>query len=72
MDVNCVLLNSSASDMVSDFELMLAKKKMEQGNKRRKKKDIDVINDNDDIIADLIQKMKVAAEVDYPNVLLLK
>lgn len=31
--------------------------------RRRKRKNIDIINDNDDIIADLIQQMKQAAEV---------
>lgn len=46
----------------SDFELMLLKKK-EEGTKRRKRKDIDIINDNDDIIAQLLQDMKQAADV---------
>lgn len=41
---------------------MLQKKKEEQ-TKRRKRKDIDIINDNDDIIAQLIADMKAAAEV---------
>ena len=44
--------------------MMLAKKKEENGNKRRKKRGGgDIINDNDDIISDLIQRMKTAAEV---------
>ena len=30
---------------------------------RRKRKDVDLINDNDDLIADLIVKMKEAANV---------
>lgn len=41
---------------------MLARKK-EEGTKRRKRRDIDIINDNDDIIDQLIQNMRGAAEV---------
>lgn len=41
---------------------MLAKKR-EDGGKRRKKRDIDIINDNDDIIDQLIQDMRAAADV---------
>lgn len=41
---------------------MLAKKR-EDGTKRRKRRDIDIINDNDDIIDQLIQNMRHAAEV---------
>lgn len=32
-------------------------------SRRRKRKDIDIINDNDDIIAQLLSDMKIAAEV---------
>jgi len=47
---------------------MMMRKKEEQTMKRRRK-DIDIINDNDDIIAGLIGDMKHAAEVitDYIN-----
>lgn len=41
---------------------MLARKR-EQASKRRKRRDIDIINDNDDIIDQLIQNMRQAAEV---------
>lgn len=41
---------------------MMAKKK-EEGYKRRKNRGIDIINDNDDIIDQLIQDMRAAAEV---------
>lgn len=41
---------------------MLARKK-DQASKRRKRRDIDIINDNDDIIDQLIQNMRQAAEV---------
>jgi transcription factor SPN1 len=40
---------------------MLARKKEERS--RRKRKDVDIINDNDDLIAHLIQQMKMASEV---------
>lgn len=47
---------------MSDFDQMLAKKR-ENSTKRRKRRDIDIINDNDDIIDQLIQNMRIAAEV---------
>lgn len=50
------------NDFVNDFEAMLAKKR-EDGTKRRKRRDIDIINDNDDIIDQLIQDMRAAADV---------
>lgn len=39
-------------------------KKREEKSKRRKRRDIDLINDNDDIIDQLLQNMKQAAEED--------
>lgn len=42
---------------------MLAKRKEEQ-SRRRKRKDIDIINDNDDIIAQLLADMKNAYDED--------
>jgi transcription factor SPN1 len=47
---------------VSDFEVMLMKKK-EMSKKRKRKADIDIINDNDDIIDQLLADMRHAAEV---------
>lgn len=48
---------------MNDFEVMMQRKRAE--NKRRKKKnDIDVINDNDDAIAKLIADMRIAAKED--------
>ena len=47
--------------------MMLEKKKAERQAGRRKRKDVDIINDNDDLIADMVQKMKVAAEVMYTS-----
>lgn len=51
------------SEFMSDFDAMLARKK-EDSTKRRKRRDIDIINDNDDIIDQLIQNMRAAAEDD--------
>ena len=48
---------------MSDFDLMMERKKAEQRKQRRKKKNEEFINDNDDLIADMICKMKEAAEV---------
>lgn len=49
-------------EALSDFDLMLARKK--EMSKRRKRKDIDLINDNDEYIAQLISDMRYAAEED--------
>ena len=51
------------SNRLNDFDAMMEKKRMEM-KKRRKKKDIDLINDNDDAIARLIADMRVAARED--------
>lgn len=48
---------------LSDFDMMMELKRAE-GKKRRKKKDIDLINDNDDAIARLIADMRLAARED--------
>merc|ERR1719278_1364316 len=48
---------------MSDFDMMLERKKAEQ-RRRRKKKDIDLINDNDDAIAKMIADMRLAARED--------
>ena len=45
---------------MSDFDMMLERKKAEQ-RRRRRKKDIDLINDNDDAIAKMIADMRLAA-----------
>lgn len=58
------MIRNRDNDFVNDFEAMLAKKR-EDGTKRRKSRDIDIINDNDDIIDQLIQDMRAAAEVRY-------
>jgi len=48
----------------NDFELMMQKKKSANPSRRGKKKDIDVINDNDDAIAKMIAEMRIAAKED--------
>lgn len=53
----------SVQQFESDFDAMLARKKDEK-TKRRKRNDIDLINDNDDLIAHLLQSMREAAEED--------
>ena len=52
-----------SSSRLNDFDAMMDKKRSEM-KKRRKKKDIDLINDNDDAIARLIADMRVAARED--------
>lgn len=41
---------------------MMSRKK-EERRKRGRRKDVDIINDNDDLIAHLIQQMRTAADV---------
>jgi len=53
----------SGSRLMSDFDMMLERKRAD-AKKRRKKKDIDLINDNDDAIARLIADMRFAARED--------
>lgn len=45
-----------------DFDVMMQRKK-EESYRRRKRKNFDIINDSDDVIADLISQMKQAADV---------
>lgn len=47
----------------NDFDMMKRKKKELYGSRRRKRKSYDVINENDDLIAEMIENMKHAAEV---------
>lgn len=47
---------------MSDFDVMLQRKKEEK--KKRKRNDLTIINDNDDIIAQLLTDMKHAADED--------
>lgn len=48
---------------MSDFDIMMAKKK-EENSRKRKRRNYDIINDNDDIIADIINQMRDAMEAD--------
>ena len=54
----------SRSDLVYDFDIMMQKKR-EENYRRRKRKNIDIINDSDDVIAEMISQMKQAAEVSF-------
>ena len=61
-----VQIDDDDADKVShanDFDLMMAQKK-EENRRHRRRKDIDVINDNDDAIARLIAEMRIAAKED--------
>lgn len=60
--LNFTIFYFRENEFANDFEAMLARKR-EDGPKRRKRRDIDIINDNDDIIDQLIQDMRMAAEV---------
>lgn len=57
-----IFSGGGSNEFTSDFDQMLAKKRDEK-TKRRKRRDIDIINDNDDLIAQLLQNMKQASEV---------
>lgn len=48
---------------MSDFDLMRARKKMERGGRKRRK-DVDIINDTDDMIAEFIKEMRIRADED--------
>ena len=61
-NLNDRLSDTSRSDMVYDFDIMMQKKR-EESYRRRKRKNIDIINDSDDVIAEMINQMKQAAEV---------
>lgn len=55
--------SQQANNTIYDFDIMMAKKKEENSRKRRRR-NYDIINDNDDIIADIINQMKEAYETD--------
>lgn len=51
-------------DFVNDFDKMMAKKKEEGGKHRRRKNNVDIINDNEELIAIIVRKMREAADED--------
>lgn len=55
--------NNTQNSLMSDFDLMMERKRAEM-RKRRRRKDIDLINDNDDAIAKMIADMRLAARED--------
>ncbi|OQR73731.1 protein IWS1-like [Tropilaelaps mercedesae] len=48
---------------MSDFDLMMARKKAERTG-RKKRRDVDIINDTDDMIVEFLREMKLKAEED--------
>lgn len=54
---------SARNTTLYDFDIMMAKKK-EENSKKRRRRNYDIINDNDDIIAEIINQMKDAVEAD--------
>uniref|UniRef100_A0A1B0FM02 TFIIS N-terminal domain-containing protein n=1 Tax=Glossina morsitans morsitans TaxID=37546 RepID=A0A1B0FM02_GLOMM len=63
-DENLPIDNDREPDnFISDFDAMLLRKK-EEKRIRRRKRDIDLINDNDDLIDQLIMNMKNASDED--------
>lgn len=56
-------VRDDVNQTVYDFDIMMAKKK-EESSRRKKRKNYDIINDNDDMIADIINQMKDAVEAD--------
>lgn len=42
---------------------MLERKKAEAQRRRKKRKDVEILNDSDDFIAEMLKKMKEAVEV---------
>lgn len=63
-DENLPIDNDRGNDnFISDFDAMLLRKREEKRFKRRKR-DIDLINDNDDLIDQLIMNMKGASDED--------
>lgn len=57
---------------MSDFDTMMAKKKEERSHSRRKRRNIDIINDNDDLIVDMLKRMREAADVSINSIRLLE
>ncbi|TGZ76013.1 hypothetical protein CRM22_000055 [Opisthorchis felineus] len=51
-------------EFVSDFDRIMARKREQLSRRRRRNRDIDFLNDSDDIILSVISQMKEAAEQD--------
>ena len=49
---------------VNDFDAMMARKKEMMGGSRRRKMNVDIINDNEELISVMVTKMRQAAEMD--------
>ena len=46
-----------------DFDVMMEKRRAEMKKRRKRRKDVDFINDSDDMIEDMMKTMREAAEV---------
>lgn len=57
---------------MSDFDEMMARKKEERSNARSRKRNVDIINDSDDLIVDMLKRMKEAAEVSLGGIIVNK
>ncbi|VDQ01290.1 unnamed protein product [Trichobilharzia regenti] len=51
-------------EFVSDFDRIMAKKKEELRRRRKRNRDIEFLNDSDDLIVEMISRMKNAADED--------
>ena len=49
--------------LASDFDDIMATKKAERASGKKKRRNVDIINDNDDLIVDMLKRMREAAEV---------
>ncbi|KAI2801869.1 hypothetical protein RDWZM_000673 [Blomia tropicalis] len=59
------LNRNEKSGIVYDFDIMLQRRKEMNSKRRGRRKNVDIINDSDDIIAELIHEMRQAADDDF-------
>lgn len=59
----CLCASASSTSFMSDFDIMLAKRKAMNSRKRRHRDGGTFISDADDLVSAMITKMNEAAEV---------